>query len=355
MKKYPEEFKQEIINFYLQNPKVGNHEIICKYNVSPEFIRKCFKEKKIIRKIREDFASPFSYKNEKKMIEEYLKGKSLSSLINKYRTSYRKIKSVFLKNKIKIRNVKDSMIFHKNVSEKYKINENFFENPEKWTEKQAWVLGWFASDGNNYSPKYSFFIKIQERDRLVLDTIKELLNYEGPLIYYLSKNKNHSSTYMLQIRNKKLSSDLYKYGIIDNKSLKLKYPTWLRKDLHRHYIRGYFEGDGCISKIFPKGKCICWSQIGTKWFLKEHKKTIYKQLKILGTKIRLKNKKNNITCYYTFTDKRKLYKLYKYLYSGCNYFLSRKKEKFDIFVKYLQSTNNYSDISPKIINIKNAI
>ena len=45
---------------------------------------------------------------------------------------------------------------------------------------------------------------------------------------------------------KKIFKDLIKLGVTPRKSLTLKFPTFLNEDLMRHFIRGYFDGDGCI-------------------------------------------------------------------------------------------------------------
>lgn len=50
--------------------------------------------------------------------------------------------------------------------------------------------------------------------------------------------------------SKHLWEILNKYGCTPSKSLILKFPDesiFESKDLIRHFIRGYFDGDGCIS------------------------------------------------------------------------------------------------------------
>ena len=50
------------------------------------------------------------------------------------------------------------------------------------------------------------------------------------------------------IFSKHLAEQLAKIGCPPRKSFILKYPDWLDKDLRSHFIRGYFEGDGCITR-----------------------------------------------------------------------------------------------------------
>ena len=52
------------------------------------------------------------------------------------------------------------------------------------------------------------------------------------------------------VQNKHLWNILNSYGCTPRKSLTLKFPDikiFKSKDLIRHFIRGYFDGDGCIS------------------------------------------------------------------------------------------------------------
>ena len=44
-----------------------------------------------------------------------------------------------------------------------------------------------------------------------------------------------------------MAYDLIKHNVIPNKSLVIKYLNTLPKELERHYIRGYFDGNGCLS------------------------------------------------------------------------------------------------------------
>lgn len=57
------------------------------------------------------------------------------------------------------------------------------------------------------------------------------------------------------VTNKHLWSTLNNLGCVPNKSLILTFPSidiFKNKDLIRHFIRGYFDGDGCFSRTFYK-------------------------------------------------------------------------------------------------------
>lgn len=64
--------------------------------------------------------------------------------------------------------------------------------------------------------------------------------------YHHTKNPSCS----WYVTNYHLWNTLNNYGCIPNKSLTLKFPDesiFKSKDLIRHFIRGYFDGDGCFS------------------------------------------------------------------------------------------------------------
>ena len=64
----------------------------------------------------------------------------------------------------------------------------------------------------------------------------------------------------MQISNSTISKDLENLGMVANKSLILAFPTFISKELMPHFIRGYFDGDGCVwegkPKIDSKGRYI---------------------------------------------------------------------------------------------------
>lgn len=57
------------------------------------------------------------------------------------------------------------------------------------------------------------------------------------------------------ISNAQICQDLEKHGAFYKKSLKLQFPLFLKDGLIKHFIRRYFDGDGCITfgrNNFPK-------------------------------------------------------------------------------------------------------
>jgi len=74
-------------------------------------------------------------------------------------------------------------------------NEDFFK---KWTPEMAYVLGFFAADGNMTKNKRgAHFIEFQSTDKEILDKIKRTLNSNLNIGEYQPKRENHSKRYRL--------------------------------------------------------------------------------------------------------------------------------------------------------------
>ena len=53
---------------------------------------------------------------------------------------------------------------------------------------------------------------------------------------------------VLEINSTKIASDIKKLGCIKNKTLQLQFPTesQVPRKFQYAFIRGYFDGDGCV-------------------------------------------------------------------------------------------------------------
>ena len=157
-----------------------------------------------------------------------------------------KVKRVLKDNNIKIRDYYEAMAVKPDDEvdlRKYKINDDYiFES-----HNGAWLLGFLAADG--YLPKTKgarnrVVLSLARKDEEVLYRIKEELGYTGPIYQYTSNEFPASS---LAFNSKKIRNNLEKYGIVNNKTFKLRsLPYNLPQEYMMDYIRGYFDGDGCI-------------------------------------------------------------------------------------------------------------
>lgn len=124
---------------------------------------------------------------------------------------------------------------------KYKVVDIFNDFKDK---DSSYILGLFFADGTVRRSETTMSLSLVEQDRQILDDIRKIIQPEKPL-YYCNVN-NGRNQYMLSISDRDIVGKFVSYGCIPNKSLSLSYPSL---DInHRHFIRGYIDGDGHISK-----------------------------------------------------------------------------------------------------------
>lgn len=126
---------------------------------------------------------------------------------------------------------------------KQNVDINFFK---KRTPQMAYVLGCFASDGGMFiNSGGSKYLQFTSTDRKFLKNIKQLLKSKHKISKKKHKNKNWNYCYVIQVGSKDLFADLEELGFRPNKSKNLMMPE-ISDILFKHFVRGYFEGDGCV-------------------------------------------------------------------------------------------------------------
>lgn len=121
---------------------------------------------------------------------------------------------------------------------KYHFNDDLMESID--TEKKAYFLGWIASGG--YLEKNIISISIHKND---VDTLTELRDIICPDIQIKNTSNNLVS---LTIYSQKMCDDICKHLNIElgKKSYSVNFPKLSDDNLTYIFLRGYFEGDGCI-------------------------------------------------------------------------------------------------------------
>lgn len=213
---------------------------------------------------------------------------------------------------------------------KYHVNQNYFENIDN--EWKAYWLGFLYADGcvilneKDGKFKYSVSISLKIGDKFHLEKFLNSLQSDA----VIKENKTNYKDYYsakISICNKKICTDLIKHGCVPRKTFVLKFPD-LRKDLIRHFIRGYFDGDGCIS-INKEKRFVRINIVGNYDMLSSICDIIEKECNINKPVFQpISNGKNNIYSI-QYGNVYSCQKIYNYLYKDCNICLDRKLEKFD--------------------------
>lgn len=189
-----------------------------------------------------------------KIIDAYQKGWGLDKIVKELSLpfSFDKVKSILKDNNIHIRNNKEAyQAMEKPELRKYPVNDDYSLE----SHNGAWLLGFIAADG--YLPitkgaKNRITISLQRRDEEILQTIAKEINYKGPLCQYYSQDKYPETS--LSFCSKKLREQIEKYGIGNNKTFKLNHLPKLKDEYMTDFIRGFFDGDGCIYEPKDKNK-----------------------------------------------------------------------------------------------------
>lgn len=218
---------------------------------------------------------------------------------------------------------------------KYYVDEAFFEN---WSNEMAYILGWFFSDGNVSSDKRTFRLKISFKDKEILEKMNLFLRSDSPIriIKQHVPSKKYVSTYaLLIIHSRKICHDLINLGCVPNKMHKFNIPEMPQAFL-KHFIRGYFDGDGSIMFNYPNTIKICF--LGSNaLFIKKIAETLYNTL---GIPINFKKIKKNLwACYYYDDNARQIC---FWMYEDCgDLFLSRKRNRF---IQHIKKRHAHCDI-----------
>lgn len=220
---------------------------------------------------------------------------------------------------------------------KYDFNESFFKTI---TAESAYVLGWIMSDGCiNYVKDKRYQIRLELKDKDILEKINKLLD-SNIKIYNTSRATGRigidgksdivSTLHLLQISSKKMVKDLLDLGVSPNKTKRVCVPSSVKGKYVRHFIRGYFEGDGSI-RVNINGKYkalrtyICSSN---KDILTDIGDILKYDINLIPKIYKEKTKAGYDCCYKLSYGSKESYALCRYMYQDIedNMYLNRKYE-----------------------------
>jgi len=187
-------------------------------------------------------------------VKLYSSGLSGPELSRKYGVNIDK-----LYKELKVRGLTRS---HREKSLKYSCNEKYFnqiDNPTK-----AYWLGYMCADGYLTRSQYGYLSGVTSKDGDHLEIFKKDIEATHPLKKYKTETTyGKTEYYRLLITSKDLFDGLNNNGCIENKS-KTLLPPKIDKSLERHWIRGYYDGDGSIRKSKLSKSGFGLSVLGTK-------------------------------------------------------------------------------------------
>lgn len=234
-----------------------------------------------------------------------------------------------------------------NKQNRSKFNANIFDTID--TEEKAYWLGFIFADGYIGSTPleegrksiYNFELSLQLLDSEHLKKFAKFISFEKEITC-------DSFRCRIMIANKHLWETLNSYGCTPRKSLTLEFPKeeifiesekYNRKDLIRHFIRGYFDGDGCISRYVNVHTVSLHTEVlGTNNFIQN----IIKYSNISGkTSYDKRHSGNTISLRFS---KENGTKFINYLYNNSTMYLDRKYKLYEFFKNGSRSVEEFTEL-----------
>lgn len=206
------------------------------------------------------------------------------------------------------------------------------------TEEKAYWLGFLYADGcvtliGTKGVKVSLSAvdeKHLEKFKNFLAPTAEIQKYEA---YIKGKDKDYNSV-RVTITNKEIAYDLVNLGCYADKTEIIEFPFFIPKKLYKHFIRGFFDGDGCIANGV-KGIFILESI--SESFVRQIQSVLCDEAKIKKNKVSPYKRGSANKVMYRFFNQAKedLLKIYNYFYDDSTVYLERKKEIFERWIGHL--------------------
>ena len=201
------------------------------------------------------------------------------------------------------------------------------------SELKAYLLGFLLADGciyeNNTKSSYRVILELKFTDAYIVDLFKQALNTNSCIVI----DKRHNSEFhSCAITNNQIALDLISLGVCVGKPN--RHLPSIDKDLLPHLLRGLFDGDGCITyrRAHPYGESYTGrvNIVGFEYVINDVAK-LYDVIGISNYSINSNNSNELLAIdVRRFAD---VQLFYDYVYADANFYLNRKKEKFEEYFK----------------------
>lgn len=219
------------------------------------------------------------------------------------------------------------------------MNHHYFDIID--TPEKAYWLGLLTADGcvqcrSESGNSWVISLSLMKEDKYLVEQfakdvktdliVKEYINKTG---FQRKDGKPHIET-RLSLFSTIMANDLKKYGVIPKKSLILENVPSISENLYRHFIRGFFDGNGSVTYRWNKNKKYRTPRIifySTYNFCNSLASIISKQLGIIQPKIT--EQKNAQISLFSYTNFKYIKKIYEYFYKDLTdnlHYCKRKKQ-----------------------------
>lgn len=187
--------------------------------------------------------------------------------------------------------------------ENYLVNHDYFKS---WDHDMAYILGFIVADGNIQKNGNYVKVEVKPDDVSVLEFIRDKITPGYKL------RQSRPSEVRWYPASAIIKSDLAKLGITPAKTGKEILPPNLPKKYFWDFVRGLFDGDGCVQDCL-----VC---------ITSNSKKILDDLQHFTNFGYVMNDRMNWK--WSIEDKMQLQKCYSKMYATGNFALERKKNRF---------------------------
>jgi len=227
------------------------------------------------------------------------------------------------------------------TSRRYDLDQTFFDTID--TEEKAYFLGLLYADGCNHTENNETTISLQEEDVDILEKFRLAVRSSAPI---RPNDYNHRKYGRKRIRifsmcSKRICNRLSELGCVKAKSLVLKFPTSDQVPSHliRHFVRGYFDGDGCfvstrIGRKLSSSGYQQWSIgiVSTENFCKGLQAIAESQVGISTYLGKRHKDRDDTNRNFNISGNKQVTKFMDWLYKDATVYLLRKKAKYEAAV-----------------------
>lgn len=213
---------------------------------------------------------------------------------------------------------------------KHSLDESFFSEID--SEEKAYWLGFLCGDGCITGNKVRLALAIKDEPHL--NRFKAAVKWSGKCHYH------KSGIVEVYFRSLRMVKDLVRYHITSRKTPTVRFPD-IPKSLERHFIRGLFDADGCITKqrrITRRKSGKVYIFHGGEFSIEGNRELVFAiQLRLvkLGLPANSVDYPGANTNRVRYGGINQLVTIYRYLFEGATVYLERKKELFeDILENY---------------------
>tara|TARA_Y100000310_G_C20699497_1_gene828391 strand:+ start:5021 stop:5998 length:978 start_codon:yes stop_codon:yes gene_type:complete len=230
-------------------------------------------------------------------------------------------------------------------------NHDFFCKIDE--ERKAYWFGFLYADGNiskkNRKQK-NVTLELSIKDKEHVEKFANIFD-SNCKIYSHNKNNVIYKSCKCLITSPQLWQDLYDKELVPVKTYKNNDEmfNFIPNDLLKHFIRGFFDGDGGIM-FNKKTNGVSFHMVGTLKILQKIQSILCKELGISSTNIFPRKEVSNNIYVLAWAGIHQISLIGDYIYKDASIWLERKKEKIDKIKKksvkkLLQGSSKYKGVS----------